>query len=603
MLKFLLLTVFLFFGGISFAQVSYTAVITEPQIGIQENANNLIQVVDDINKRKNVSQVIVLGNITANGKFDEFIWAQEILDGLIAPYFVVGGEKDYLLSEGKGSEISLLWGDDKKIFYDNNYNLLCLNTIIPEYSNENHIDSETMVWLEDVLSKLNSNKIVTFSYHPIKKSNNSSKFYKTTISYKLFSFLSRDDKQKNEIPTFEGFYLNRRNDWGYLLITTKKDSLIIKKILGDEVKKKIKPEIVYSVFTPITMFKSIKPVSTFSSVSVLWSANFEKTITTSTVYQDDKIFAGFKDGTIVCLSSTGKEKWRYDSHGKINNSPIANKNLLIEATTDGDILTLNVNTGPPAKVIGIGENLIGITVVDLEENSKGVIAGTINGNLYCYNLETLESVWTNQISNEAIRAPIVYSKNKIFFQDKEGTLYCLGADNGLLIWKISSVEGGWKSKSGFSGVDLVAVENNLFLTDEVGNLFCVDALLGTNNWYIKNIFANGLNLGDNINDLILPTDLNKILIISVKSKNILNEIELPQDEGKTSITDLCIISNNLLISFDDGWVYQIKPKQKPKKIFRGGSAPIISLTNISGDCLVTDYDGNFTLLKISSGNK
>ncbi|MCW9095414.1 MAG: hypothetical protein OQJ74_06185, partial [Ignavibacteriaceae bacterium] len=154
MLKFSLIALLLFLGSVSLAQINYTALITEPQIGSQENANNLIQAVDDINKRENVSYVIVLGNITADGKLDDFIWAQEILDGLNVPYSIVGGEKDYYLSEGKGSEISLLWGDDKKIFHDYNYNLLCLNTIIPEYSDENHIDSETMVWLEDALSKL-----------------------------------------------------------------------------------------------------------------------------------------------------------------------------------------------------------------------------------------------------------------------------------------------------------------------------------------------------------------------------------------------------------------------------------------------------------------
>ena len=97
----------------SFAQGSNFAVITDPQIGSQNNANNLIEVVNDINKRQNISNVVVLGNITANGKFDEFVWAQEILDGLTVPYSVVGGEKDYFLSEGRGSEISLLWGDNK----------------------------------------------------------------------------------------------------------------------------------------------------------------------------------------------------------------------------------------------------------------------------------------------------------------------------------------------------------------------------------------------------------------------------------------------------------------------------------------------------------
>ena len=36
------------------AQASNIALITEPQIGIQENAQNLIKAVDDINKRKNI---------------------------------------------------------------------------------------------------------------------------------------------------------------------------------------------------------------------------------------------------------------------------------------------------------------------------------------------------------------------------------------------------------------------------------------------------------------------------------------------------------------------------------------------------------------------
>jgi len=604
MLKFSLIALLLFLGSVSLAQINYTALITEPQIGTQENANNLIQVVDDINNRKNVSFVIVLGNITANGKFDEFIWAQEILDGLKVPYFVVGGEKDYSISEGKGSEISLLWGGDKKIFHDHNYNLLCLNTIIPEYSDENHIDSETMVWLEDALFKLNSKKIITFSYHPIKKADNSSTFYKTTMGYKLFSFVSKDDKQKNEIPTLEGFYLNRKNDWGYLLLTVKKDSVIIKKILGEEVQKKVKPEIVYSVFTPITMFKSIKPVNTFSSVSVMWSANFEKTITTSTVYQDDKIFAGFKDGTIICLSSTGKEKWRYDSHGKIKNSPITSEDLLIAATADGDILTLNVNSGPPTKVIGIGENLAAFTVVDLEENSKGVIAGTINGNLYCYNLETLEPVWINQITNESINSPLVYSENKIFFQDKEGTLYCLSADNGLLIWKISSSQGGWKNKSAnYFATDIVVVKHNLFLTDEAGNLFCIDALLGMNKWKITNINSTGLIRLKNNNELLLSTSKNKIVTVSTKFGKVTSVIELPVDTKDAEIIELRVIGDNILIGFSNGWIYRTKPNQKPAKFFRIGSAPIVSLINTDDNCLVTDYDGNFTLLKITSGKK
>ena len=605
MLKFSLFTVLLIVSTISFAQEKYIAVITEPQIGIQENANNLIQVVNDISRRKNISQVIVLGNITANGKFDEFIWAQEILDGLTIPYFVIGGERDYFLSQGRGSEITLLWGDDKKIFNGRNYNLLCLNTILPEYSTHYHFASETLNWVDDKLSKSNKKRIITFTYFPISKVDNSSKFFEMTLGYKFFSFVSKKEKQKSEIPTLEGLYLNRKNDWGYLLISNNKDSLNVIKILGSEVKKKSNPEIIVPVFAPIKTFESIKPVETFSSVDEIWSVSFDKTLISSPVSRGDKIFAGFKDGTIVCISSTGQEKWKYDSHGKIQNSPVTSEDVLITADTNGDISILNVNTGPPAQVIGIGEKLSGISVVDLANNSKGIVAGTANGNLYCYDLANFEQVWTNQISDYAINAPIIYSRNNIYFKDIEGTLYCVSVNNGLLIWKISSTQGGWKIQSALNKIkandNLFVTGNNLFLVDDIGNLFCIDALLGLVEWNIKNIDASGIIRLNSNNDLIIPTDKSKILIISIKSKKIINEIALPQDGN--ALTDLRVINNIILTGFDDGWVYRIKPKQMPEKIFRGGTAPIVSLTNINGDCLVTDYDGNFTLLKIASDKK
>ena len=42
---------------INFAQVSSIAIITEPQVGAELNAENLINAVNDINKRENVGRV------------------------------------------------------------------------------------------------------------------------------------------------------------------------------------------------------------------------------------------------------------------------------------------------------------------------------------------------------------------------------------------------------------------------------------------------------------------------------------------------------------------------------------------------------------------
>ena len=252
----LFFTILLISFHFGFAQPGYIAVITDPQIGPQSNAMNLIGVVEDINKRQNIAQVVVLGNITANGKFDEFVWAQEILDELTAPYFVVGGEKDYFLSEGKGSEISLLWGDDKNIFNDKNFSLICINTFLPDFPSKKYIDVETMNWLEDNLSDPKISRLLTFSFHPIQVSDNSDKFFEMNLNKKVFSFVGKEDKSVKAKSMFEGLYLNRKDGWGYLLVSTNKDSIHIKKILSEEIKKKVKPEIIKTSFSKPLLLES-----------------------------------------------------------------------------------------------------------------------------------------------------------------------------------------------------------------------------------------------------------------------------------------------------------------------------------------------------------
>jgi outer membrane protein assembly factor BamB len=172
---------------------------------------------------------------------------------------------------------------------------------------------------------------------------------------------------------------------------------------------------------------------------------------------------------------------------------------------------------------------------------------------------------------------------------------------------MSAAQGGWKTQNGtsesFLNKDIIVIKNNLYLIDAVGNLYCIDALLGTNSWDIKNIGSSGLLRLNRKNEIFLATTKNKILTISPNLGKVVNEIELPSETKSADITDLQVIGDNTIIGFSDGWIYKINPKQKPEKIFRGSSAPIVSLTNVEGDCLVTDYDGNFTLLKISSSKK
>lgn len=596
------LSILLFYIHINLAQESSIAIITEPQVGAESNAENLINAVNDINKRGIIFRVIVLGNITANGKFDEFIWAQEILDGLNVPYSVVGGDKDYLQSEGNGSEISQLWGNNANIFDNKGYSLVCINTLVPDFPEEKYIDVETITSLKNKMAGLQTDRIITFSYYPIELSVNTYDFFEPFLKKKIFSFVSKEEKGDKNKSTYEGLYLNRKNAWGYLLVSTQKDNIIIKKILSDEISEKKKPEIITSNFAKPLLLESERTASFIQKENIIWSNSFDRTINQSTLYEGDKIFVAYKNGTVQCLSSDGNEKWHFETNKRLSNPPIIDNDILLVTSEDGDIITLNINTGNPYQIIGIGEKITsGVTISEFDENgnkTKAVVVGTQYGNIYCYDLYTLNPIWTQQLShmnsNLEIVSKIASSNNKIFFFDNENTLYCLSAMNGLLIWKFQISKSGLKPDS-----DILSKDNALYLIDRSGNLFCVDALLGENKWNLKNLNANGLIKLRGKDELILPTTKNKIAIVSTKLGKVTKEIEFSNIIKNESITDLLVIGDKIIIGLSDGWVYKINAKQKIEKYFRNGFAPIISLTDVNGDCLVTDYDGKLTLLKLS----
>lgn len=601
--------IFLLSLSISLAQNSKIAVITNPEIGEGSNATNLIQVVVDINNRQNINHVVVIGNITANGKFDEFIWAQEILDELTAPYFVVGGEIDYLLSEGKGSEISLLWGDDKNIFNDKNYSLVCMDTFLPDFSLRKYIDVETVNWLKDNLSDPQISRLITFSFYPIQLSDNSNKFFEMNLNKKVFSFIGKEDNSVKAKSMFEGLYLNRKDGWGYLIVSMKNDSVYIQKILSEEIKKKTKPEIVKLLLSKPLVFESKESLGFISAGSKFWSVEVNKTKVTTSINDLEGIYSTFRNGLVLCMDLAGKEKWRFETNEKLFSPAVLEKDLLVVTSDDGDIITINVNTGNPHQIIGVGERITtGVSVIGIEEGgmmTKAVVVGTEFGNLLCYDLYSLDPIWTQQLSGMGEYIQLVsnigYSNNKIFVQDNLGTLYCFSAINGMLIWKIESSISGWKAGSVTllpSKQNLKVINNEVFLVDASGNLFCVDALLGTLKWNIKSLNASSLIRLSNQNELILPTTKNKIAVVSTRLAKVTTEIEFPFELKDESITDLILIGDKILVSFSNGWVYTTRMKQKVEKFFRGGLAPIVSLTNIDGNCLVSDYDGRLTLLKI-----
>jgi predicted phosphodiesterase len=89
------------------------------------------EVVNAINKRKDIDFVIHGGDQSDYGVTKEFIWMRDVLQKLKVPYVCVIGNHDCL---GNGEEIyKKIYGNDNFAFTAGNVRFICLNTNALEY--------------------------------------------------------------------------------------------------------------------------------------------------------------------------------------------------------------------------------------------------------------------------------------------------------------------------------------------------------------------------------------------------------------------------------------------------------------------------------------
>ena len=309
---------------------------------------------------------------------------------------------------------------------------------------------------------------------------------------------------------------------------------------------------------------------------------------TNEIYLDDStasqllvlknnIYIATINGIIYCLDQSMQTKWQYRTEGKISNSILGTGDLVVVMTDAGDLFTINANNGDLVQSIGIGEPInSNIIFTDIEYNSlktKGVIFGTTYGNIYCYELYSLEQVWENSLEETNVITGTFLINDKIIVQTENENYYCLESDNGVLTWKWKP---GTKSEKQNFKSDVVSKDNSIFIIDSDGNLYSIDLLLGTENWNKKKINASGSLYIIN-KDLILHSTKNRILFVDPNNSRTKNEIKLP--DGFSSSTLTFVLENNKenLLGFSNGLICKLTKKNDIEPILYTGNSPVISL--------------------------
>jgi outer membrane protein assembly factor BamB len=127
--------------------------LTDTHVGSERGAADLRASVADINKQGNFAFVLVTGDVTDMGLYENFREAKDILDGLRVPCHVIPGNHDTKWSESGGSDFRRIWGDDRFVFESGGFRFIGMHQGPVLRMGDGHFAPQDVRWLGERLAE------------------------------------------------------------------------------------------------------------------------------------------------------------------------------------------------------------------------------------------------------------------------------------------------------------------------------------------------------------------------------------------------------------------------------------------------------------------
>lgn len=606
----LTLLLLLLISVVSFGQQYRFGWITDIHIGAPKAEEDLRAVVQNINKRGDISFVIATGDIAEQGKDEQLTSAKNILDSLKVKYYIIPGNHDTKWSPSGCLKFKELWRDDKISFEFNGTRFIGLNSAITWRGGGGHFSVEDIKWLESELSESGGKEVIFLSHHPLNsETDNWFKVTNVLAEYNTAAALCGHG-HSNRLLNFNGLpgamgrsTLSGKGLWGYTVVENNRDSIAFFEAAGDTILRfwgSIKKN------TP----KTVEKVDSLQFINydceILFSKDLQSTIYAPISYSKDRIFITEQSGIITCLDMLGNTGWQYDAFGTVLSRPALSDNVLVVATIQGDIHSINAMTGESLLLFGAGETITSqLIVIDYTgtkllmnrtKPEKVVIAGTADGKLACYDLNTFELIWKNNITGGMIEAKPLYIDNKLIFGSWDGHLYCADARSGALIWKWSENTNFYYSPASCSPV---TDGKYVFVSTPDKYVSAIDLLTGKTIWR-QNKYQSweSIAINEAKDQLIVKGYTDKLFLLSPENGKLIKEIDM-----KTGLDTSPAVpaehNGNIVIGSKNGMVYQLTPDFTFKPLFFTGTARLHSVQYCKDNTFAaSNVDGKVFVFRI-----
>lgn len=370
--------------------------------------------------------------------------------------------------------------------------------------------------------------------------------------------------------------------------------LILTIIILNIISKPINAEQVSIIFQELSDTKFQIQDSTIKKVAEI---DLKTSTSLKPLISDNQIYSCTDDGLIYCYDLKGNEKWVTDITGNISSNLVHFKDLILLATKQGDLYSINANNGDVVQVMGVGEkittDLLLINFTDGKVLSKAVVFGTEKGNVFCYEIFSFELIWKNRLSQLPLVANPLHYQDKIFIKDNSSTIFCLNSISGILIWKYDQI-----SKENLqAGVNILSDGKSVFYLNPNNEIISIDLMLGKKVWGTKpldivpQIYLNFTN-----QYLILLSKKGELIFIAAKdgkesSKTLLNTQKIETFNCANSPAFTLLLTSG-------GNVYRINDNNSLSELVNFNYDSIVSINVISEkQFLVSNNQGKIIIFK------
>lgn len=603
-MKKLLVVIMVLLVNISYSQTKKIAWIFDPQVGTETNNTKLQEMSDAIKSRTDIETIIFTGNLSVKSSENEFNKLKEISSSLTQQCYLIPGTNDYKWLKGNSDIFKDVFGDDK-FFYKNEYlSVIGITSAIERRGEGGHFQREDLNWLEQVKDSIrNDEPLILVLNQPLNSSiDNWFKLTNLLADKNVIAVFSSDGENNKPfevlgIPSFSAKGLTSKNkEWSYFVFETGKDSLIIL-----EVNKSGRTNVIKN----LSLIKS-KQFSIVDSLqfkdekkSLLWQYDLNSSVNNSLVVKDDFVFTLTPGGKVTCLTKSGSVKWQTDIKGSTICNLVKEGDLLALGTLEGDLISLNANTGEVFQVIGVGEpitsHIVSSTIEVPEGKVKGIIFGTLNGNVYCYNIYSFELIWQNSSANDMIESEPLIINDRVLVSSHDTYLYCIDKRSGILNWKWSNAAGFYFSPARCTPV---SDGKNVFITTPDKNVYAIDLLLGTTNWKKDAGGWESIGISSDKKSLFIKNFRDKFTVLSVDGK-VFKEIDLKNGFDTTPIK-IFELNKSIILPLKNGNVMMIDKDHRLSHLFFAGSSRLNDVHHFYNDVFVTsNADGMVYCFKIN----